>query len=67
MNKIDAFNAKNKTLLMQSNKDTNITTKLDELEFLDLEIITSEEEYYLDTFVDCIDIWNLKRFNNELR
>jgi hypothetical protein len=34
---------------------------------MDLDLIDNEQEYYIDTFVDPIDIWNLKRFNAEQR
>lgn len=29
--------------------------------------MSSEEDYFIETFLDPIDIWNLKRFNTEKR
>lgn len=29
--------------------------------------MSNEEDYFIETFLDPIDIWNLKRFNTEKR
>ena len=47
--------------------DVSISTKIETLEFMDMDIIGSEEEYLIDTFLDPIDIWKHKKNNKETR
>ena len=54
-------------LMKPQKKSISIRTPLESLEFYDEDLLSAEEEYFFDTFLDPIDIWEFKENSKEAR